>query len=385
MILRTLALIILNIFFIFSFWQALGIPEPTAVLCCGEWDSQGNCRGTLMTPEEYRRHCRTQSTSSYSSPSGRLSVEQQLQLQMFQSVFAPLFNAIGRSLGELFMPDSNRSHLQRQQEEAKRKAVEAWQKHLEEAERQAKIEIERRKAAGEDILSKVRIGEGPFGSYAIVPRVSGTQASLSSIDWDNPRPTAISPGASQVTSESAKEQLLRTAYFSKMAEVAMLNGDLEAARFWAEIAFEGSSSSPIAINYNPPKELLDAMDSSKVKELNEKLSMYSSFFRSVIPKIEALQNISVKIKEINTKKEELKNKIKEVEEQIKSLEIKDKKVQAKEEQDKSDDLLAKALSLKQQAEAQLQNVLKEEQKFLQDKDRLEKELSELRNNLVKGN
>jgi hypothetical protein len=174
---------------------------------------------------------------------------------------------------------------------------------MKEAEEQARKEEEARRRAGQDILSQVRIGSGPFGSYTIIgPRVSERET-LSRIDWDNLRPQSTS---AIKTIETVKEQLLKAAYFSKMAETFLQSGDLEAARFYAGLAFEGDAGSPRHINYNPPKELLDAIDSKKAMELNNELTKMAKFYKLAMPNFEALQKIYIELEDIKAKKEESK-------------------------------------------------------------------------------
>jgi len=355
-----------------SFSQS--IPEPTPKIHC-------SYNGNWYSPEDYKIYCKPPGTSgrpSTSSPG--LSPSQQMQIQMFQGIMAPLFGALGQMIYDSMMPKPDTSYQQRQQEEAlrkqqeeaKKKAYEAWQRHMKEAEEQARKEEEARRSAGQDILSQVRIGSGPFGSYTIIgPRVSERET-LSRIDWDNPRPQSTS---AIKTTETAKEQLLRTAYFSKMAETSLQSGDLEAARFYAGLAFEGDAGSPRRISYNPPKELLDAMDSKKATELNNKLTKMAKFYKLAMPNFETLQTIYTELEDIKAKKEESKKKIEELEKQIKEL-------KAKKQASETDNLLAQALDLKQKAEQEYQDVLKNEEKLLKEKQEIENKLNELKGQLL---
>ncbi len=392
------------------------IPEPTGLACDGTqlvdgtYLSKGEVREVTINGVRYRcvgcGECTPISsnsrggTSSY-APSPSLSPSQQMQLQMFQGIMAPLFGALGQmihdSMMNLMMPEPDTSYQQRQQEEAlrkqqeealrkqqeeaKKKALEAWNKHLKDAQEQARREAESRQKAGQDILSQIRIGSGPFGSYTIIgPRVSERET-LSRIDWDNPRPQSTS---AIKTTETAKEQLLKAAYFSKMAETFLQSGDLEAARFYAGLAFEEDAVSPRQINYNPPKELLDAMDSKKATELNNKLTKMAKFYKLAMPNFEALQKIYTELEEVKTKKEESKKKIEELEKQIKELEAKKQVEESTEKKTPSptEDLLAQALALKQQAENEYQEALKNEEKLLKEKQDLENKLNELKGRLL---
>jgi tetratricopeptide (TPR) repeat protein len=388
-----------------SFSQIISEPRPVcegSQLVDGTYIPKGEVREVTINGVRYRcvgcggctpiSSNSTGGTSSY-APSPSLSPSQQMQLQMFQGIMAPLFGALGQmvhdSMMNLMMPKPDTSYQQRQQqevlrkqqEEAKKKAYEAWQRHMKEAEEQARKEEEARRRAGQDILSQVRIGSGPFGSYTIIgPRVSERET-LSRIDWDNLRPQSTS---AIKTIETVKEQLLKAAYFSKMAETFLQSGDLEAARFYAGLAFEGDAGSPRHINYNPPKELLDAMDSKKVIELNDKLTKMAKFYKLAMPNFEALQAIYSELESIKTKKEESKKKIEELEKQIKELKAK-KQVEASTEKktpSPAEDLLAQALALKQQAENEYQEALKNEEKLLKEKKEIENKLNELKKDLI---
>ena len=352
------------------------IPEPTPKIHC-------SYNGNWYSPEDYKIYCKPPGTSgrpSTSSPG--FSPSQQMQLQMFQSVLQPFFNSLFDFSNLFAPPDTSRQDalrrqqeeaLRKQQEEAKKKALEAWNKHLKDAQEQAWREAESRQKAGQDILSQVRIGSGPFGTsmFIIGPRASERET-LSKIDWDNPRPQSTS---AIKTTETAKEQLLKAAYFSKMAETFLQSGDLEAARFYAGLAFEGDAISPRRINYTPPKELLDAMDSKKAIELNNKLTKMAKFYKLAMPNCETLQTIYTELEEIKAKKEESKKKIEELEKQIKEL-------KAKKQTSETDNLLAQALDLKQKAEQEYQDVLENEEKLLKEKQEIENKLKELKGQLL---
>ena len=323
-------------------------------------------------------------TPSY-IPSQGLTASQQMQLQAFQGFMAPFFSALGsiihQSMMELFTSQTYDTHYQKQQEEAKKKAFEAWQKYMKEAEEQARKEEEERKRAGQDILSQVRIGSVLPKTTIIGPKALEKET-LSKIDWNNPRPhTDMTPKYT----ETAKEQLLKAAYFSKMAETFLQSGDLEAARFYAELAFEGDIISPRPINYVPPKELLDAMDSKKAIELNQKLTNLAKFYRLAMPEIEKLQGLYVKLEDVKTKKEESKKKIEELEKQIKELEIKKQFEEITNQKIPSEinNLLSQALALKQKAEKEYQETVENEQKLIAEKQRIEKEIDTLKQNLFK--
>jgi hypothetical protein len=355
------------------------------------WKADRSLRNYMATHKCYCPSPNSQPVcTSISSPSSGLSPSQQMQLQMFKGIMQPFFNSLFDFSSLFAPPDTSRQDalrrqqeeaLRKQQEEAKKKALEAWNKYLKDAQEQARREAESRQKAGQDILSKVRIGSGPFGSYTIIGPRTPEGETLSKIDWDNPRPQSTS---AIKTTETAKEQLLRTAYFSKMAETFLQSGDLEAARFYAGLAFEGDAGSPRRINYTPPKELLDAMDSKKVIELNNKLTKMAKFYKLAMPNFETLKTIYTELEDIKAKKEESKKKIEELEKQIKELEAK-KQAEATPEQkvpSETENLLAQALDLKQKAEQEYQDALKNEEKLLNEKQEIENKLNELKGQLL---
>jgi len=381
---KKLICLIFCLFWLGGVFPDSGFSQNVVTDCYGTleaWKADKSLRNYMAT---HKCYCPSPNSrpvcTPISSPSSGLSPSQQMQLQMFQGIMAPLFGALGQMIYDSMMPKPDTSYQQRQQEEAlrkqqeeaKKKAYEAWQRHMKEAEEQARKEEEARRSAGQDILSQVRIGSGPFGSYTIIgPRVSERET-LSRIDWDSPRSQLSSETKSQ---ELAKEQLLRTAYFSKMAETSLQSGDLEAARFYAGLAFEGDAGSPRRISYNPPKELLDAMDSKKATELNNKLTKMAKFYKLAMPNFETLQTIYTELEDIKAKKEESKKKIEELEKQIKEL-------KAKKQASETDNLLAQALDLKQKAEQEYQDVLKNEEKLLKEKQEIENKLNELKGQLL---
>ncbi|MCX7857957.1 MAG: hypothetical protein N2513_08295 [Deltaproteobacteria bacterium] len=370
--------IIIGIFFsairFLSFAQ--NIPEPKPKIHC-------SFDGNWYTPEEYRIYCKAPQPKTSVSPksSGSLSPYQQIQLQIFQGIFQPLFTSLFNFSNLFSLPQEDLSSRQHQEELQKNKkanneAIKAWERHLQEAERRAELEIKERKKAGESILQKVGIGSSLS--------LQRTEHSLVPIEWDYPRGTNLTPQVFQNPSETVKEQLLRTAYFSKMAETALSNGELEIAKFWATIAFEGTSFSPRAIDYKPPKDLLYAMDSSKALEMNRKLTQHLRVIKEALPKFDEFQSILTKMEETKVKKETSQRKVKEVEEEIKKIEIQKQTAQTPDEKARSNDLLAKAIALKLEAEAEYQKALTEEQKLSQEKQALEKELNELRNRLMEA-
>jgi hypothetical protein len=164
------------------------IPNPgMAIDCYGTleaWKADSSLRNYMAT---HKCYCPSPNSSpvctpisggtSPSLPSGRkLSPSQQMQLQMFQGILQPFFNSLFDFSSLFSPPDTSRQDalrrqqeeaLRKQQEEAKKKALEAWNKHLKDAQEQARREAESRQKAGQDILSHVRIGSGPFGSYTL--------------------------------------------------------------------------------------------------------------------------------------------------------------------------------------------------------------------------
>ncbi|BAU23148.1 hypothetical protein THC_0757 [Caldimicrobium thiodismutans] len=368
------------------------LPTPGMVIDCYStleaWKNDASLRNyNCYCPSPNSRPvCTSNGGDSHSTPSAPsgLSPSQQIQLMMIQSILQPFFNSVF-NFDNLFSPPSKDTSFQqkqqeilrKQQEEAKKKAMEAWKNHLKKAEEQAQNEALARQKAGQNILSQVRIGGGPMGSYTIIGPRAPERETPTSINWDSPRAT-ISTAKS---SETAKEQLLRAIYFSKMAETFLQSGDLEAARFYAGLAFEGGANAPILIDYKPPKELLDAINDKKVAELNKQYTKFASFYKIVLPMFENLQSVYYQLEQIKYKKIDLQRKIKEAEKEIKEIERKKQITETQEKKLENDDLLAKALALKQQAEAEYQEALQNEHKLLNEKQEIENKLAEMRNKI----
>jgi chromosome segregation ATPase len=111
----------------------------------------------------------------------------------------------------------------------------------------------------------------------------------------------------------------------------------------------------------------------------------AKFYKLAMPNFEALQKIYIELEDIKAKKEESKKKIEELEKQIKELEAK-KQVEASTEKktpSPTEDLLAQALALKQQAENEYREVLKNEEKLLKEKQEIENKLNELKRDFLR--
>jgi len=168
--------------FVGSAFPSLVFSQSMTPDCYGTleaWKADSSLRNYMATHNCYcpspnsRPVCTPKSSPTPRTPSG-LSPSQQMQLQMFQAILQPFFSSLF-DFSSLFAPPdtSYEDALRKQQEEAKRKALEAWNKHLKDAQEQARMEAESRQRAGQDILSQVRIGSGSFGSYTIIgPRAS---------------------------------------------------------------------------------------------------------------------------------------------------------------------------------------------------------------------
>ncbi|MCX7817573.1 MAG: hypothetical protein N2317_08735 [Syntrophales bacterium] len=285
---------------------------------------------------------------------------------MFKKILEPIFSSLFD-----FSNLHDRGAVGRTQGETTGKQEEL-KKYLQEVEEKAKKEAIERKKAGEEIVSKVGIGSKPLTTSTILGSgTSNREKPLENIDWENPKPTSFTPGVS----DSARERIIKTACFLKMAETAILNGDLETGRFWAAVAFEGTSVSPRQI---PQCSIPgDAIDTKKALDMNRKLTQYSIFFRKALPKFDLLQNLYKNIDEVKIQKERSEMTVKEIEKHMKELETQKGMAQSPAEIDRINELLAKDLVLKAQAEVEYQKILKEEQRLLKEKKALEDELNEM--------
>lgn len=369
---KVLSLSIISLLMICSFASevfAQSIPEPKAKIHCSYDDN-------WYSPEEYSIYCKPKSQSSkLYTPSPGLKPEEQMQLMMMQSILQPLFNSLF-DFSNLFAPSGpsrqeieiqRQEQLRRQQEErAKQEALNRWLQVQAEAERERAAEEARKRGEGQKILARSSI--------------SGSSGGLTPFSWRSSQIslTPISLKGYETKSFSPIEQLLCSAYFSKLAEGSMHGGDLEGARFYASQIDNVIQGQPTLIECKPPKELASSINTRNAIELNRKYTQMANLYKEVTPKIEKLSDVQIKLDEAVKKKEESKKKIEEVEKQIEELTIKAKIEDKPDKKAETDDLLAKALALKKEAEKEHQDALAQQQKLTQEKESLEKEIEQIK-------
>lgn len=340
-----------------------------------------NCVGCGSCTPLDNQQSNSQGSYNYSEYNTSL----QMQINMFQSIVQPLFDALGQSIYNSLMGTQNNNQQayqqqlineqKKQQEMEYTKALQSWQNQLNDAVQQAIKEEQMKKERGDKLLTQIRIGT--FGSYTVEPSII-KETQLDPLDLNSPIETKT-PCISQVNNEDAIKQLLRAAYFSKMAETFMQNGDLEAARFYAGIAFDiNASGSPIIIEYNPPQEILEALDTQQIAELNSQYKKFNDYFNIVLPKFERLNDIFRQLNIINLKKQELNKKINELSEKINNLEIKLNNSINQQEKQEINSLLSDTQIEKQKTENEYQEVIKTEQLLNQERQKIENELNEIK-------
>lgn len=317
-------------------------------------------------------------TSSVSSGSSRLNPQQQMQLQMMQGILQPLFNSIF-DFSDLFAPPGpSRQEIERQKQQqlqeeirrqqeakARQEALNRWLQVQAEAERERAAEEARKRAEGQNILSRSSIS----GSGGLTP-----------FSWSSPQTslTPVSLKGYETKNFSPTEQLLCSAYFSKLAEGAMQSGDLEGARFYASLMDDVIQGQPTSIECKPPKEIASSINTRNALESKKKYTQMANLYNEVTPKIEKLSEVQVKLDEVVKKKEESKKKIEEVEKQVEDLKAKAQTEEKPEKKAETDDLLAKALELKAEAEKEHQEAVAQEQKLAQEKECLQKEIESVK-------
>lgn len=314
-----------------------------------------------------------------------LNLSQQMALGIFGAMLQGVFGGMFDDLAAPPKP-SVKDTLKKQQEEEfkkqqemKKQALVRWLEMQAAAETNRQKEEAEKKAAGEKILAKTSIsGEGlklePLSGGKLAPfSGSSTQAF-----------TATPSTQYETANFSEMERLLCSAYFSKMAENAAKNGDLEGARFYGNQMDGVIQGLPTALECKAPQELASTVDLKKAAELNKKLTQEAKFYREAMPKIEKLREVERKLEEINAKKEEAGKKIEELETQIAEIKAKGQPNDPPEKKKEADDLLAQAMALKQEAEKQQQEAVEAEEKLLKEKENIEDELTEMKNKMAKG-
>ena len=336
-------------------------------------------QGTVCTP--------ISSGLSPSVPSGRLSPSQQMAAGIMGEFFRGLFSS-----DDLFAPpDTSYQDALREQEakellkqqEMKKQAIERWLNLQAEAEANRLKEEAERKRKGEEILAKSSISGG--GGLKIEPIGRGK---LTPFSWDTPKTLETAPSGQYDTSRFTEmERLLCAAYFSKMAENAANSGDLERARFiGSQVDRVMQKNAPTTeIECKPPKDLSStAMDMKRLGELNQKYTKMATIYQEIMPKIDNLQEIEVKLDEVKTKKEETEQRIKDLDKQINGIKIRSQSADTQEKKTQEDDLLAQALALKSEAEKQHQEAMELEEKLLKEKQGVENELNAIKDNMQAG-
>jgi len=220
--------------------------------------------------------------------------------------------------------------------------------------------------------------------------ITGGSGGFAPFSWSTPNREPIPTFSSYDTSKFTEmERLLCSAYFSKLAEDAMTQGNLEGSLFYANQVDNVIQGLPTSIECKPPKELVSSITTKNAKELNKKYTRMATLYRDITPKVEKLSDIQIRLDELVKKKEESRQKIEKLDRQIEELkakaQTKDKPEKDKPEKDaKTDGLLAEALELKSRAEKEHQEALESEQRLLQEKQNLQKELDAIKAKFQEG-
>lgn len=254
-----------------------------------------------------------ESSGSFTPPSGRLSPSQQMAAGIMGAFFSGLFDNMFDDLSA--PPDTSyQDALRKQQEEEllkqqemKKQAMKQWLDSQAEAEAKRLNEEAERRKRGEDILAKASIGSGelrmePIGGGKLTP-----------FSWDKPRALEPAPSGQYDTAKFTEmERLLCAAYFSKIAESAANSGELERSRFLGSQVDKVMQGFPTEIECKPPKNMSTAMDMKRLGELNQKYTKMATLYKEIMPKIDKLQEIEIKLDEGKKKREDAEQKILEL-------------------------------------------------------------------------
>ncbi len=282
-------------------------------------------------------------------PSAGLKPEQQMQLMFMQSILQPMLNSIFNP--QSYTPSGpSQEELRRQQEELLKKQTQEKQDRLNKWISLRNASASNQKERGKKL------------------------SSLLAVDQTFPAKT------------DPLEQALCSAYFSRLAEDAV-NGRFdrtkfkdgyEAARFYGNQIDNLIQGVPLDEECTPPDEILQSFDKKEVNELNKRYTEVVKVYKMVVPKINELQGIVMKLDETRKKKEEAEQKIKEIDSKIEELKSNNQNISDPQKKAETDDLLAKAMALKQEAETEYQKSLEMENNLTKEKEKLENELNKIK-------
>lgn len=327
-------------------------------------------------------------TAVSSSQSSNLSLSQQMAMglvgTMINSVFGGMFN-------NLFSPPSSSSQNAlirqqqekqwRQEQEEKLAAYNQWLIMQEEAEQKRLEEQRKNKQIGEEILAKSSLSSGE------VKRDFLGEGRLAPINWDAPRLPEVpaSSGQYDTSGLSEVERLLCASFFSKMAENAARSGDLEAAIFYGAQMDNVMQGLPTAVECKLPRELAAmTVDTSKLEEMNQKYARMAELYAEVVPRIEKLRDIEIKLEEVIKAKSEKEKKIIEIDGQIEKIRERAKMADNQQKKAQEDELLAQALALRSEADRQYQEAAKMEEQLIKEKQNIEQDLNKIKEYVQKG-
>ncbi|MBC7362417.1 MAG: hypothetical protein H5U06_09070 [Candidatus Aminicenantes bacterium] len=316
-----------------------------------------------------------------------LSLSQQMAMSLvgamvnsvFGNMFSNLFSSPRSSAQEAQVRQQQEEQWQREQQE-KLAAYNRWLILQGEAE-QKRLEEERaKKQVGQEILAKTSIGgevkKDDLGGGKLVP-----------FNWDAPRISATSPPAGQYDNSkmSEVERLLCASFFSIMAEKAANSGDVEGAMFYSTQMDRVMQGLPTSVECKLPPELASmTADAKMLQEINQKYARMATLYHEIMPKIEKLQDVEIKLAEALKTKAEREQRIRELENQIDEIRGRVEKAETPEKRAREEDLLAQALALKSDAENQYQEVLKTEEQLAREKQSLEQELNKIKKLIQRG-
>ncbi len=347
----------------FSPLYAQNIPQPNMGIDCygtiEAWKSDPSLRSFMSTHNcecpspNARPVCEPISSGSSPSiqtpfvPSGRLSPSQQMTLQIMQSIFQPLFNAIFQDIFSPPNTSGQQEEARRQQEEMKRQAFEAWQRSKKELEAERLRQEAQRREAGQQILAQSRISE----DLKLEPSLFGsTQVKLDTI--------SISALSRYPAPSNEIDRARCAAYFSDLAKNTK---DAEGAKFLSLQAEKVMRGEPL----DYPCQIEKTTKTQMTQESFAKKEEVEAFINTYQAKILEFDDILTKVNEIRKQVVSAEDKLKEADVKIKELQTRSTTSSNQEEKAKLDDLLAQAFALKEEAERELKTAKENEQKLLE--------------------
>jgi len=322
---------------------------------------------------------------SFQSPSLPFGKGPGASRQMAAGLMGALFGAVF-DFDEVYAPPDTayqnalKQHQEemKKQQEIKKQATERWLNLQAEEELKRRREEAQKKRKGEEIFAQAGIGKDlkmeTIGAGELRP-----------FSWE-PAETfeAAPPGQYDTSGFTEMERLLCAAYFSRKAESAAQGGDFHGSRFYGTQMDNAMRGYPTASECRPPKEISTAADLKKVGELNQKYTQMAIVYREIVPKIERLHEIEVRLEEAAKNREAWDREISALARQIEEIDARRRSADTPEQKALAEDLLIQAMALESDAQKKWQAEVDLEEQLRQEMQGLENDLNAIQEKVRAG-